>query len=641
MKDGEKQWRYESLEEIAEEFTRPEIRIISFDVFDTLLVRPLERPGDLYELLDRDFGMLSEAQISFGKLRLEAEAVLYRRILRGEILREDICLEEIYQVLEKEFGIEGSVVHRMMEREWDLEKRLCQVRQSGAWLFHQALASGKPVIIVSDMYLSKKQVTALLEQKGYEGMSAVFVSSEEGKRKRTGTLYDVVAEKMGASPGEILHIGDQEEADCRMAIQKGFQAAWLPGVLQCYDAHGCGHQAEKICTDLTDWEAARNSVGIGIFRAMAAEKYFDDPFRPFEAASDYNGDPYFVGYAALGVELLALMRWLEDNICRDQVRNMVFLARDGYLPRKAYEMYRAYRPGLPPSGYLRVSRMSVLPAMIRMPEDLFDLPVDVCYQTPRKLLRLLRFCTVSGADGEEVAGLPMDETLTKDTFQQFIREFIRTRYDRRRHQQAVARISAYLQKNEAVPLAEDTAIFDMGYSGRIAAAVSYAAGVCPKVYYFHTDARGHFRYEKRSGLKLRTFFDFNPYMESSLREYSYLEPEASCVAYTEDLKPVYDIGPAEGYEKTVTAMQQGALDFVRDYLKFFGEYLAETGFRCHDGAMPFEAFLRYCSVYDRKMYEEVFIDDELWGGRRDINLRELMEIRLGKLPEYAKEKKHE
>ena len=57
--------------------------------------------------------------------------------------------------------------------------------------------------------------------------------------------------------------------------------------------------------------------------------------------------------------------------------------------------------------------------------------------------------------------------------------------------------------------------------------------------------------------------------------------------------------------------------------------------------MPFEAFIRYCSEYDRAIYDKVLIDDELWGGRRDIDLKELMEIRLRKIPEYAKEKNDE
>ena len=84
-------------------------------------------------------------------------------------------------------------------------------------------------------------------------------------------------------------------------------------------------------------------------------------------------------------------------------------------------------------------------------------------------------------------------------------------------------------------------------------------------------------------------------------------------------------------------MQTGAMDFLQDYLRYFGEYEEEAQLRGHDAAMPFEALIRHCSVSDRILYDGVLIDDELWGGRRDIDLRYLIETRLRKLPDYAKD----
>ena len=66
-------------------------------------------------------------------------------------------------------------------------------------------------------------------------------------------------------------------------------------------------------------------------------------------------------------------------------------------------------------------------------------------------------------------------------------------------------------------------------------------------------------------------------------------------------------------------------------------YEEETAFRYHSASIPFEAFLRHCSEADREIYRRVEIDDELWGGRRNINLASLMEARLRKLPAYAKD----
>ena len=55
--------------------------------------------------------------------------------------------------------------------------------------------------------------------------------------------------------------------------------------------------------------------------------------------SDYNADPYFVGYAALGPEVLALIKWIADNLERDNANGIVFLSRDGYLPMQVYNKY--------------------------------------------------------------------------------------------------------------------------------------------------------------------------------------------------------------------------------------------------------------------------------------------------------------
>lgn len=632
---------YTSLNEIIYGFSSSEVSVISFDIFDTLLLRPMEHAEDVYRLLDRYFEEQQSAFISFQKLRTEAEAVLRRKIIHKEWKREDVHLEDIYQVLVDDFGMDSLIADSMMKKELELEFALSLSRKSGQVLYQKAKETGKKVILISDMYLSKEQIQAMLEKNGYEKPDAIFVSSDCGLRKITGNLYKKVLQTMGVEANQLFHIGDNIESDCNIPAKLGIQVAWLPGCMYMYEQYGCAHQVEKICGDLTNWEVAKQSVGIRIMRGLAANKYFDDPFRTFEKESDYNQDPYFVGYGALGMELLALTKWMVEQIKRDHVENMVFLARDGYLPKKAYDMYRQYHKELPSSSYLHLSRISMLPAMIKAPKDLFDLPMDIVYQSPRKLLKLLSFCVkdeMAQYSEEAIWGIPMDEAFTKDSYIAFITHFVQNLYDEKKHREMVAHIGRALCENSKVELDENCALFDMGYSGRIPAAIVNATNACPNIYYFHSDARDHFRYEKRTGLKLRNFFDFNPYMESSLREYSYLEPVASCIGYGEDYTPMFDIGPADGYKEAVLEMQKGALDFVADYLQYFSEYESEADFRYHDGAMPFEAFLRYCSSKDRVIYQNVLIDDELWGGRRDIELKDLMEIRLRKIPDYAKER---
>lgn len=634
MEHTTEKWKYNSLKEIADLFFSEDIDVISFDLFDTLVVRPVEHPSDVYDLLDKEFSEMSDAFISFKKLRIEAEAVLRRKIIRGELDTEDITLNQIYEVISGfllERSIASDISRRMMEAEICLEKKLCETRQSGRWLWDRAVQSGKRVVVVSDMYLGEECLKQILDKNGYYGYEKIYVSSETGKRKITGNLYLHVMEDLKVSSGRILHIGDNEESDCRIATECGMKAALLPSAISVYDSIGASHQVEKICSDLTNWDAAKTSVAIGAMRQMAAVKYFDDPFRTFDKSSDYNNDPYFVGYGALGMHLMALTRWIAENAMRDKVDQMIFMARDGYLPKLAYDILRKIHPELPESRYLHVSRRAVLPAMISKPEDLYDLPVDITYQTPRKLMRLLEFCKKEDIESEEP--FYSDSELDKDTYLEFIRQFIDRYYDQDKHEKAKQRIADYISSKVTL---DNAALFDMGYSGRIPAALINATHIKPCIYYFHSDGRDHFRYEDKMGVRIRSFFDFNPYMEASIREYSYLEPVHSCIGYTEKLEEIYDAGPAPGYYEAASEMQKGAMDFINDFLKHFKDYENQTLFRYHDAAMPFEAFIRFCTGNDMKIYENVLIDDELWGGRRDIELKYLIEARRSKLPDYAK-----
>lgn len=638
MKD--KTWIYNSLEEIEDEIVKSDTRVISFDLFDTLVVRPVERCEDVFEMLDHFYANLSEAMISFAKLRIEAESVLRRRIINKELETEDIKLTDIYMVLQSEFGIPEYVCKKMLSHEMELELSILRPRKSGKRLFEKAIESGKRVVICSDMYLEKDHIKSILDANGYGGVEEIFVSSEAGLRKISGNLYTYMAKELGVKPEDILHIGDNEESDCRVASLNGLNAAYLPNTIKMYYSYGCGHQVEKICHDLTDWQVAGNSVGIGVMRQMAANKYFDDPFRLFCPESDYNMDPYFVGYGALGMELLALTRWIMDNIRVNNIDRMIFAARDGYLPMKAFEILRKYDDSIPVCEYAHISRRSLLSAIMLKKEDLYALPVDITYQTPAKLMVLLDFCHSASSeeyvkDGK-ILGLDKDENLTKDTFIRFIKAFNENYYSLEKHEKSIGKIKEYLTSGKEVRVTNTSAIFDMGYSGRIPAAIYKATGLSPRILFFHGDTRDSFRYQKKTGMKIDCFIDFKPYMESSMREYSYLEAAASCIGYDDDINPVFDIGPAPGYSDACEKMQRGALDFIADFMEFFSEFKDEVQFRNHDAAMPFEAFLRFCSEKDKEIYESVLIDDELWGGRRDINLKYLMNSRLSKIPEYAR-----
>lgn len=83
-----------------------------------------------------------------------------------------------------------------------------------------------PVILLSDMYLNKKQLLDLLWHIGLNPalITDLIVSSEEGCMKSTGELFKRLTDKYPGIPQkDILHIGDNLFREIIQAKRLGFQ----------------------------------------------------------------------------------------------------------------------------------------------------------------------------------------------------------------------------------------------------------------------------------------------------------------------------------------------------------------------------------------------------------------------------------
>ena len=99
----------ENLEQIKNLMVSPEVKVISFDVFDTLLLRRIDAGEPFFRLLNRKFRELTDSNSSFGRLRAEAESVLRRRVIRGEWDGEDFLLDDIYDCINKDYWIPSTI----------------------------------------------------------------------------------------------------------------------------------------------------------------------------------------------------------------------------------------------------------------------------------------------------------------------------------------------------------------------------------------------------------------------------------------------------------------------------------------------------------------------------------------------------
>ena len=126
-----------------------EHEVISFDIFDTLLIRPYVKPTDLFKHLE----LLNNAP-GFAKARMKAEQSARRD---AQDRKEDVTLDEIYQQIDSKYK-------PIKEKEMSLEYMVLRSRPEIKKIYDYARQRNKKIVIISDMYLSRKFLTDVLKK---------------------------------------------------------------------------------------------------------------------------------------------------------------------------------------------------------------------------------------------------------------------------------------------------------------------------------------------------------------------------------------------------------------------------------------------------------------------------------------------
>ena len=186
--------------------------VVSFDVFDTLILRPFSEPSDLFILVGEELGIMD-----FCEIRKKAEEDARRRseFLRGS---REVTLYDIYEMVEEETGVEAVSGART---EFLTERKLCFANPYMLEVFRMVKARGKTVVAVSDMYLPRELMEELLRSCGYEGFDDILVSCDYSCTKRKGGLFDILRKKYR---GVIFHVGDHPRSDVEAARERGIEA---------------------------------------------------------------------------------------------------------------------------------------------------------------------------------------------------------------------------------------------------------------------------------------------------------------------------------------------------------------------------------------------------------------------------------
>lgn len=618
------------LEKIKEKICDSTVKAVSFDVFDTLVLRPFYYPTDLFSYLSFDFNKLakSDSYVYFEQIRIDAEKLCRKKLQANGSGAEDITLGDIYACLAETYGLGKALADEMQALELKAEKRFCYARKTAKELYGLAKYLGKKVIAVSDMYLPEQTVKEILQNCGYE-MDEVFVSSERKTGKWSGNLYKYVQKTMALPKRSFLHIGDSLESDVIQAKKAGWNAAWLPKCTDMLENNvpdlygGDAMRGFSGTSGAVDMASAHTWLGWRCAMALAANKLFDNPFEDINKETDFNADPYRIGYFALGPYLYAVTDWLLKKAKEKGAKTVHFAARDGYIPMRATQLFAEYGREVPKTDYVYFSRKAMALADMGKGTDLRSLTgkLNIRKQSTEKLFGLFQPYLKDEFQGAGKAELCRALHCTESVFEKNFLEQEEFDACLTRLEKLIdfSKLQAYRNKlgeHFKKIFAPGDLIFDIGYSGRVEAALCGLIGYPVNSLYIHTNHDIAGRREQFFGFSADTFYQFKPAISGVVREHVFMKLAPSAIGYEEkdgEMHPVFEEYRYDFATDWMTrTMQNAALAFVRDMLGFFGD--RDLPYRREDMAFPFEYYLHFSKELDRKVFTCVAFEDAFGAG---------------------------
>ncbi len=295
-------------------------KVISFDIFDTLVNRCVGSPHGIFSVMEKVLcEKYGEEYSGFSAKRIRAE----RRALDAAD-KEEISLTDIYKHL---------IINRkdtVLQMEKDMEIELSAANIEMYQLYQECINRNKRVVLCSDMYLDMETIKKILEKNQYFGYEQLYLSSDRNKRKSTGNLFKEMIQETGVLPEEILHIGDNLKTDYLRAKKEGIKAFHYIPVKR--------HEGN-------------DTYPYNIF-------YGDMP-KKFSKALYWKQ----IGEYSLGNFLFGYVEWLTKELEAGQYDRVFFLSRDGFIMQKAMELM-ASKELINKSSYLYASRRAlIVPAL--------------------------------------------------------------------------------------------------------------------------------------------------------------------------------------------------------------------------------------------------------------------------------------
>lgn len=520
-----------------------EAKVVSFDIFDTLLFRKTNTPETIFDLVGKHFGIHG-----FRKIRMDAQNEASARAYAA-FGYPHADMDQIYEVLgeRQEMGIDWAEVK---EYEIRMERDALVANREMLEIFRYAKSLGKRIVITTDMYLTADILSRILRDRGFDGFDRMYCSADEHKAKFNRDLFELVARQEDVAFEDIIHIGDKARDDGEFPEAYGMKSFIIDR-----DA-----DLEKIKN------AGSSDVDKGIYKILCDQK---------------KGFWYNLGVEVGGPIYMALYRYLL-NKSENGKKKVFFLARDGY---NLYRLFKAM--GHENVEYVYTSRRALTLASIsRLDEEALQMLPPYTYgQTVGEILDYLGVSRDEITDLEKAGFTSFDEVIDTPEIRERFRNIYLLHEDVFLARCRQERENAKTYFESIGMLDRDGICFDCGWQGSsqvllerfkkeigceakhpfVYFGIKNGEKSCRQMRWMHYDAY-LFDFYRNHALQAELERDV------ILCELFFSAPHESVFVYDEAGAPVLEQGSGDPEKEQ---MLEGILDFVREALPFVERYDVE------------------------------------------------------------------
>lgn len=352
-----------------------EAQVVSFDFFDTLFMRAVCNPRDVFRLLEKEWEDKWTGAASYTEIRNRAK----------ETLQKHYSLDELYVQMEALSGMPHSLMAEIMGLELSLEKELLFPRKGMLECLALAIEAVREVYIISDMYLPEsfyREVLAEYEIALPDGH--ILLSNVLNAGKDDGSMWRYYTENVwtekfgqGKSWDGALHIGDNLKADIEEPQKHGIKTYQTPSVWDLLDVSSMNELASQICGDYDSAIAGcvlKELFG-NPYALCRTPVYSKSKLKRGDKAPEgviYIGNNEEMGYCVFGPIILTFLLWLLQESGEDTVRKLVFMSRDGYFLKEDFEYLCELTGEQRDCCYLGISRQLAMTASIVSGKELME-----------------------------------------------------------------------------------------------------------------------------------------------------------------------------------------------------------------------------------------------------------------------------